>query len=500
MPDKKKDLLRNILYFSSGKIYEALCAVLWTAVIARHLGLAGMGRYVFIWALLHLVVVFIDGGLNSVLVRELTADPPRAREHFGTVIWLRWTMFAFAGLVVLAIFALVSIPQEIRTCLLVGLVWLFAKMSQSSEFAVYLSHENLKVENFLTILEASLGIVLIITAVKSTTLGLAGIFLAQATAAVVASFAAMVITRRYFLRPSFTLRPELFRYYLKYSSFTGGSRFFRALYNKVDIFMLRKLAGEKATGIYGAPFGLVLRLNMVPFFLAKPLFPIFSWFAVNDRTKLGELYSRSTVILAGISLPIVILLISHADHLIALLFGEQFSASALPLRILSATLLFNFPNALFWFICLSVKDNPFLFYSLGITLLLNLILDVVLIPAYGVVGACYATLIAEGVFFVFAVTRFRTSHGFKTPWKKLCCLAVLATAFVLAFRFSLQFAAPYGRWSVVGSSFVLCIGLLLLIAKGLKPEVVALMAIVRSRPLSDLTQPPLETVPTLGTS
>lgn len=467
-------------------------------MIARHLGVAGMGRYVFVWALLHLVVVFTDGGLNSILVRELTADPLRAREHFGTVIWLRWAMFTFIGLSILTIFALAPIPQEIRTCLLIGLAWLFAKMSQSSEFAVYLSHENLKVENFLTILEASLGICLIFVAVTKSSLGLAGIFFAQAIAAVIASSLAMVITRRHFLRPSFTLRPELFRYYLKYSTFTGGSRIFRVLYNKVDIFMLRKLAGEKATGIYGAPYGLILRLNMVPFFVAKPLYPVFSWFAANDRAKLGELYSRSTVILAGLSLLIVTLLVSHAEYLIALLFGDQFSASISPLRILSATLLFNFPNALFWFIYLSVKDNPFLFYSLGITLLVNLVLDVALIPIYGVMGACYATLIAEAAFFIFAVARFRTCHGFKTPWSKLCGLAGVASAFGLAFMYSHQVATLYGLWYVAGSSAILCALLLMLIAKLLKPEVVALMAIVRSRSSSDTTPAPPETTPPLG--
>jgi O-antigen/teichoic acid export membrane protein len=123
-------------------------------------------------------------------------------------------------------------------------------------------------------------------------------------------------------------------------------------------------------------------------------------FARGDRASIGDLYWRTAAWMAVLTFPIFALTFSLADPVTTTLFGSRYAGSAAFLAIVAVGYYFN--SAL-GFNGLTLKVFSRLRYLVTINLAvagLNLVLNVVLIPRYGALGAALATaatLIAHNV-------------------------------------------------------------------------------------------------------
>jgi len=98
--------------------------------------------------------------------------------------------------------------------------------------------------------------------------------------------------------------------------------------------------------------------------------------------------------------PIVCWTLVTAPRLVELLFGADYLAAAVTLRVLAVAVLFLFVTALYGYLFSALDRQRFYTVASGLCLLVNVALDVALIPAYGDLGAAIATLLAETAFCV----------------------------------------------------------------------------------------------------
>jgi O-antigen/teichoic acid export membrane protein len=103
------------------------------------------------------------------------------------------------------------------------------------------------------------------------------------------------------------------------------------------------------------------------------------------------------------SLPLTIFIFIFADKITWLIFGEAFSRStiALQIQILGLTLLFLL--SIFESLFVILKRQHQLIVVVGSGLFLSLILNIILAPRYGYVGASLITLISGIVMFIVSV-------------------------------------------------------------------------------------------------
>lgn len=166
------------------------------------------------------------------------------------------------------------------------------------------------------------------------------------------------------------------------------------LYMKVDIVMLGKISGDRSAGIYSAATRLSEGFYFIPMIIASSVAPML----LRARARSPEQYLqglfRLYVLMVRMSLVIAVPLAVVSPFLVALLFGSDFSESSAVLRVHIWAAIAVF---------LGVASSQYLtneglqelsLYRTLIGLVINVLLNLFLIPAYGAMGAAIATLIS----------------------------------------------------------------------------------------------------------
>lgn len=177
----------------------------------------------------------------------------------------------------------------------------------------------------------------------------------------------------------------------------------------VDNYLLIKLAGPVATGIYAAPYKLLTVVNQLSGNFSRLLASHLS--SLTDSRMALSLVKKTSPIIIAISL-LIILLIIFADPLIKILLGEQYLASVVVFRIVAASAIVFFASA--------IPETLTLYYfgksnvSFMITLATMIIWfggNFLLIPKYQALGAAMAILLYASsslfLFTAYVVWRFQ---------------------------------------------------------------------------------------------
>lgn len=171
-----------------------------------------------------------------------------------------------------------------------------------------------------------------------------------------------------------------------------------------DTLMLGNLRTVSEVGLYNVALPTAYLLYLFPLALRTLFFPVLSeLYAQNKKDVFKSVYQRVVKWVIIIDSIIFIILVSFSYQIIRILFGEDYvqnrilffggeiSSSILALIILSSCILLaeilTYPRD----VLLVLKKTKLIFLNVSIGALLNIVLNIVLIPKYGIIGAAIAT-------------------------------------------------------------------------------------------------------------
>ncbi|MDQ1274267.1 MAG: hypothetical protein QG591_2897 [Planctomycetota bacterium] len=160
---------------------------------------------------------------------------------------------------------------------------------------------------------------------------------------------------------------------------------------RMDIIMLGAIKGPKEAGIYsvanrGAEF-----ITFILLAVNTSLAPtVASLYAAGDMKKLQDVVTKSTRIILLFSLPMSLVLIIFG-HWFLLLFGEAFTQGRTTLAILSVGQLVNAAMGSVGLLLVMTRHERNAAIGMGISAVLNIILNAMLIPKWSMTGAATAT-------------------------------------------------------------------------------------------------------------
>lgn len=209
--------------------------------------------------------------------------------------------------------------------------------------------------------------------------------------------------------------------------FGAGGLILMALYRQ-DIFLLRILGGEQGdrdTGQYGSPFlvleGLLLPAQMAAF----AVLPVISR-AWRERQDVAGPVSRILGFFAVLSIPIALGGCLVAGDLMALLFWRLTGSLAVitpVFALLAASFPFVCGNYIAGTVLLAVDRQRYNLACSAFAFLLNLVLNLILIPRHGPVGAAAATLATQAVFLALLLSGCRGCVAWRVPAARLLAFA-----------------------------------------------------------------------------
>lgn len=169
---------------------------------------------------------------------------------------------------------------------------------------------------------------------------------------------------------------------------------------QADRIFLSKLRDTETVGIYATGAMLIQLVYMVAPAIMTSLFPGLSRAHRKTQEHFSKLVSQIFKLLLVGVFPLVIVIVSLASVMILLVFGDSYEPSIIVLQILALGILPSFLSRLLYRVLLA-SDNERL--GINVTLISNvasLILNIVLIPRYGVIGASIASVCTILVSFV----------------------------------------------------------------------------------------------------
>jgi PST family polysaccharide transporter len=169
------------------------------------------------------------------------------------------------------------------------------------------------------------------------------------------------------------------------------------VYLRIDQVMLREMVSDEAVGIYSTAVRISEVWYFLPVIVSTSLFP-----ELVKSKKIGEAvyhaaYQRVYDFLAWTSMPVVVALTFLAGPVIRLLYGEAFSAGGVILAILIWSSPFAFMRELYGKWLVSENLTKFFMLAHGSGALINVLLNLYLIPRFGGEGAAVATLVSYTV-------------------------------------------------------------------------------------------------------
>jgi len=184
------------------------------------------------------------------------------------------------------------------------------------------------------------------------------------------------------------------------------------IYMNIDKIMLKELLTVDMVGQYAAAVRISVLWYFIPIVITSSLFPAI----VNSKKLHKEIYHQRLQeihdILTTLAFIIIIPLFFASDWIINLLYGDAYSVAGDVLQIHSLSLLAVFWGTMRgkWIITenLQLKANYYHLLGMG----LNVILNLLLIPNYGVIGAAWATVVSywgTGYVISYIIKDFRLS-------------------------------------------------------------------------------------------
>ena len=366
-------------------------------MIAGHfLDAADYGRFGFALALTTIFETIMDLGLSQVTARAVARQQDTAAQLFRHVLGLKlvWVAGALVLLVVIAPI-LRSDPAVIRLCYLLGISAAVRSYLLTARGLLQgLSRFDLEA---VAVVTDRLLLLVLGAAALWAGYGLTGLALAFVAARLLMLFVVGAVLRPLVgvVRPQFDR--EAWRGLQASALPLGFFMLALNMYTYIDTVILGIMRSDAETGWYAASYRIYEGLTYAPSVLAAVLTPRLSSLFVQDRRGHRGLLVRGLAASAALGILLGGIAVWAAPLIVSTLFGQSYAPAAAPLRVLAGGSVLVFSTWILHAAAISINLDRRLFVTTAIGLSVNVALNILFIPRWGIRGAAWATVLAEAV-------------------------------------------------------------------------------------------------------
>lgn len=391
---------KNTAYLTIATVAQRIIAFVYFLFLARIMKPEATGAYFLALSIIMIFLVISNFGISQVVIREIAKDTGNARDWLSKAVGLKIPLIVLAIICANLAAFLLNYDAQVQQLVLIASVVLSADALSVLFYGVLRGFQKLQYESV-------------------------GVFLGQlATAAVGGSIL--------FFHPSLPLLiialacGSLFNMFfsavqvgrtLGFSAFKpqwgkkitidffviafpfGLAGVFSKISSYIDTIFLSIFISTTAVGIYAVAYKLTYAFQFLPMAFIAALYPGLSSLAKNNRLELIKLFDQAMWYMMIIVTPIALGIWAIAPDAVRLA-GSEYDQAIPVLRLLILVL---FPIFLDFPIgsLLNALDKQVVKTAiLGVATAINVILNLILIPALGLSGAAYAALVSFSFMFI----------------------------------------------------------------------------------------------------
>ncbi len=396
---KTSVIKKNTYFVSLARFSHVFLAFILMPFATRHLGPEGYGVYALASTLMFFVFLSNDLGMNTYIIREVARDRENAPKFYSNSLILKLSFIIVSLLLLFGLLDILQFSGETKTAvLLFGIYGILTSIVQLNT-SIFRAYEKMEFETLVLMIEKVVITVCgILVLLKGRgLLALCSVFILGGFISFILS---TILLNKHFFKIRFQFDYEFARKLVYKSLPFGASLFLANLYNGIGIILLSKMQTAEAVGWFSAGARVLKFTSIIPNILSIALFPALSREIINSKEKFSELYTKGFKYICFLAIPLIAGISILSDSIASILFGAEFVNSSGVLKILAWASGLIFFNIFFASLFNAANYQKILVKIQTIALILNVCLNLLLIPHYAHLGSAFAMVVTEAVIFV----------------------------------------------------------------------------------------------------
>ena len=372
------------------------------ATVQNRVGAEEYGIYFSLLNFSLLFNILLDFGINNFTTKNIAQYPRLASKYLGKVLTLRLVLFLFYAVISFSIaFALKWNSYELYL-----LSFLIFNQFLVTLIAYIRSHFGglllFKTESIIGVLDSVLLIVfagiILFTPITEGNFKIEWFIWIQTFCYAMALLIGFALLFMKTGVPKFKYHP-VFSYAIIRKSFPYALLILLMMvYTRVDSVMIERLHpnGKMESGYYAQGFRLLNAFFMFAMLFSNLLFPIFSRL-FKQKLNVIPLFSMASKLLIGGAFLIAIVSFFNSEYILSLIYNSDTKSSHPTFQLLMFSFIGICSTIVFGTLLTAKGDLVFLNVTAGIGIIINIVVNLFLIPIYGAYGAAIATVITQSL-------------------------------------------------------------------------------------------------------
>lgn len=422
-------IARNTIFGLGAQIGLRAASFIFQVLIVRTLGGEEFGRYSIVLAWAGLFSVIGDMGINQYLAREIARDRSKVNDLFWDTVSLRFLLAIIAS--VITCVGAVWNGYDSRMVLAIGIYTssYFLQAILAPLSSIITGNERVDIASVMAVVTQVLFMVF---AAIFLLLKLDFVWLVIANVInlpIVTALQLWFIRRNKLGPPRFNVNRALWWTVFKAGLPFAFIQLSLSFAFRVDTILLdRYHVPEEQVGWYNIAYNLALTLLTLTRTFNDAILPTLAREHANNPETVRPWYYQSVKVILAIGLPIAVGGSLVSDKLVHLLYQPEVFPTAIALAIL----VWDIPFVMYHSFCgnmtTSIKREggaARIYGSLGVV---NIILNLLFIPRFGIIGASFATVLTDVIGAMQFYFLFRHEFGSGLGFNRLARVVVSAAA------------------------------------------------------------------------
>lgn len=396
MLNRVNDIVKNTLYLIFGNFARVFLLFAVSVLLARYLGSEEYGVWCTAIAFVSIFSIGVTFGVNNVLVRDISVDPEKSERLLNNGVTLSLFFSLIIYLIIVISLLIIKFDSRLNICIVIMSIQVFLLPVNliTVLFQVKLIQKHLVVIDFLT----ALGFItasLVLMHLKADVFQFVILMLVYLF---IQKYLYIRLVRKLFNKiPRLSFHVDCWRYLLKESWPILLTQIFVIIILRIDCVFLARIKGTADVGIYSACTKLIEALSVFPAAYVASVLPIMSDSYENDKPLFNKIYDRSFKYWLIFIIPLCVLAFFYAKEIIFLFYGNAFISAVPCFQALIWSEIFIYTGTIHFNIILAIRKQYLDFYLTGLSALTNILLNFMLIPKFGIIGAAITSGISYAI-------------------------------------------------------------------------------------------------------
>lgn len=395
-----KNIAKNTLYLTLAQVGQKVLAFVYFIFLARVMQPESTGAYFLTLSITMMFSIVAEFGINSVVIREVAKAPNKAKRWVKNALGLKLPLMVAAVVLANGAAHVMGYPERVQLLVLIASLSLVGDSIAAFFYGALRGLQKLKYEAVGQFVAKSIVVTLgglVLVFAPSLSLLVLILFAGSLFNIGYATYNLVKETDHEILFPSWSgeWASKIFRIAVPFAL----AGLFVKVYSYTDSLLLGKFLGETAVGVYSVAYKFTYAFQFLPMAFVAALYPGLSAILKKDKTKVQKTFQDALWYMMLAVTPIVLGIFAIAPDIVGLT-GEGYGASV---PVLQALIFVLFPLFLDFPIgsLLNAADRQVTKTTImGVAMVINVALNLALIPVIGVMGAAYAALVSFTVMFL----------------------------------------------------------------------------------------------------